>query len=148
MRGTKKRKLMLYPPLPIDSMILARVGAPDGEHAQIPNGTATRCFPAQMTWDGRCYIDGVYQDLEFLQSTGLRDDKDREIYEGDILKREDGNWGYGGEYDKTHDGYLYTPVPSLYVMIGNCDWDVGYLTYSEVVGNIYENPELLSATAK
>lgn len=82
---------------------------------------------------------------DIMQYTGLKDKNGKEIYEGDIIKLDDPNWGYGGMYDKEHDGYLYREVAfedgcfcfkngsELYNVNGQ----------SEVIGNIYENPELL-----
>lgn len=73
--------------------------------------------------------------LKRMQYTGLKDKNGKEIYEGDMLRisfREDFQIV---RYAK--DGYFATSEFALFELIR----DEGY-TY-EVVGNIYENPELL-----
>jgi len=77
----------------------------------------------------------LQEDITFMQYTGLKDKNDKEIYEGDMLRisfREDFQVV---RYAK--DGYFATSEFALFELIR----DEGY-TY-EVVGNIYENPELL-----
>lgn len=76
-----------------------------------------------------------------MKWTGMRDAKGTEIFEADILKHDDGNWGYGGEYDKTHDGYLYSVVPDIAdILKGDFGWDEWWSF--EVIGNIHEHPDL------
>jgi uncharacterized phage protein (TIGR01671 family) len=78
-------------------------------------------------------------DVEIMQYTGLHDKNGKEIYEGDIVKYQisdtqhsigDVQWDnlqmrffFSGYYHGTLDSY--------------------YIVKSEVIGNIYENPELL-----
>lgn len=83
-------------------------------------------------------------DIEVLQFTGLRDRNGKEIYEGDILKY---NFPYDGRlkhispvtYLETQASFglkdIYGNEIPLYRITAN--------NYFEVVGNIYENPELL-----
>ena len=87
-------------------------------------------------------------DVELMQYTGLKDKNGVEIYEGDIIEHH-----YGLTkviYGRSHNemGELRESVGFLRVGINNNDlWCTTSLTYGlksyEVIGNIYQNPELL-----
>ena len=81
--------------------------------------------------------------MPLMQFTGLHDKNSREIYEGDIVKSQDclyedvGRWkivwaeeegGYWLADDMLHCALAVSEVQSLHL---------------EVIGNIYENPELI-----
>lgn len=86
------------------------------------------------------------RDFEVMQYTGIHDKNGKEIYEGDILKDvgeiKFGVWyaylenGLGGSY---HITGFYIPGDS-----GEPDRPIEDDQFNEVIGNIYENPELLS----
>ena len=68
-----------------------------------------------------------------MQYTGLKDTKDVEIYEGDIVKY------YGKTYEikwMFSGFYLHNPKGG-FIELAECD------ECCEVVGNIYENPEMI-----
>ena len=82
------------------------------------------------------------QDLCIMQFTGLKDKNGKEVYEGDVItcyavQREthDAIEKHEKIEVKYSDGYFY---PFGY----NCGWR-SYVDDIEVIGNIYENPELL-----
>lgn len=86
-------------------------------------------------------LNRVGYDIQLF--TGLKDKNGKEIYEGDILKYDDINWGYGGDYDKENDGYLRVTVPPIDEMLKDDNFEWFRLVFYEVIGNIYENAELL-----
>jgi uncharacterized phage protein (TIGR01671 family) len=87
-------------------------------------------------------------DFELMQYTGLKDNNGKEIYEGDIVEERWANPLAGGE---NVDRYKieYNGLTGIYKMIhtsGEERWHRAlFLRFKEVevVGNIYENPELL-----
>ena len=87
-------------------------------------------------------VDGWVVDENTVgQFTGLYDKHNREIYEGDILKRtvakENGFGDFIGVVDYKAGGFI------LNEEYGYCPFhDIFGSTY-EVIGNIYDNPEFL-----
>ena len=74
-------------------------------------------------------------EVELMQYTGLKDKGGREIYEGDIVKA-DWHW------DKPHQVIW----PNDYY--GLIEYGLDAESNLEVIGNIYENPELLLESEK
>lgn len=79
---------------------------------------------------------------ELMQYTGLKDKNGKEIYEGDIVRLTPNR---GVEDDKIVTGPVVMGKHGVYV--GNDGWqNYGIHTHwieTEIIGNIYENPELL-----
>ena len=83
-------------------------------------------------------------EIELMKSTGLKDKKGQEIFEKDIVD-------YKGrkaiiKWHGSYASFIYIFVDELQKRVA--DWKPLYLSYYrfEVVGNIYENPELLEVT--
>jgi uncharacterized phage protein (TIGR01671 family) len=82
-------------------------------------------------------------DLEFLQSTGLKDKNGKELFEGDVYR-------YQYEYDSDYDGDMPIVKTSSGVATIKDVNDTYWVTQAkkeggtvELIGNIYENPELI-----
>ncbi len=77
-----------------------------------------------------------FYDNELMQFTGLKDKNGKEIYEGDIFSLGDLNILYVCDFDNGYFGGMQHGNKSR---VGLAYWESNI----EVIGNIYENPELL-----
>lgn len=117
----------------------------------IPNDVWTLCNnpvgreTAVMTQDWEDYKEGEHFYPEFqtiVLYTGLHDKNGKEIYEGDIVKF--GTHWVGDYTVKEHVEVIEYEAPGF-----NDSLQVGFHDtppWCEVIGNIYENPELLNPT--
>lgn len=81
----------------------------------------------------------VNNDLNLMQSTGLRDKNGKEIFEGDIIKMAKDVYSDPTYYEVIrHRGGAYRLESNQH----GCELWLRH-TICEVIGNIYENPELL-----
>lgn len=100
----------------------------------------------QFTVEGDDHVYGDvigFEDCVLMQSTGLFDKNGKEIFEGDVVKimDEDGNSEISAVAFK--DGAFGMTLQEVFVpfadmsMLSTVDYTL------EILGNIYENPELL-----
>lgn len=81
-----------------------------------------------------------WNEVELMQYTELHDEKGKEIYEGDIVKYKDEK-GYHSEFWEVIfycGAFRIAGLPRKIRV-----YDIGVVFNLEVIGNIYENPELI-----
>lgn len=91
-----------------------------------------------------CYAGGginiINSDNYVIQQyTGLKDKKGKEIFEGDIIRGQDDDGNINKNYKNTWVEFQKGCFANHYW--GHCLYD----SELEVIGNIYQNPELLEA---
>ena len=108
-----------------------------------------------MAGDGNIWIideDGVAgewlvnNDLELMQSTGIKDKPGKEIFEGDVLKvTDEHSWLEVVKYDDEKAMFVSEEVNREFKVPDRPLYDLfnTNIFTVEIIGNIYENPELL-----
>jgi uncharacterized phage protein (TIGR01671 family) len=112
------------------------------------DGVVAECFIG-----GRQVFYEAYQNFDLMQYTGLHDKNGKEIYEGDIVRTPVAKSVIefdGGMFGLNHD--YGTDRKTMLGSWGNetnlRGMEDGYNRDIEVIGNIYEHPELIKETSK
>ena len=103
------------------------------EYHPHPRGTWEPKTPRQLTWD-------EIKNLEIMQYTGLKDRHGNPIYEGDIVRDEDG-YRFKIEWSSARAGWMMIAID---IILGTVMSKSDSEENIEVIGNIYENPGLLA----
>ena len=97
----------------------------------------------KVTYKNKNVVKDDVKEYVLMQSTGLKDKNGKEIFEGDIVD-------YKGrkaivKWHGSYASFIYRFVDELKERVS--EWDPLFLAYYhfEVIGNIYENKELLDA---
>ena len=130
------------------------------ENTGVQNFDCENGFSAMFTADGYSEIwahenYGIKEDAVLMQFTELKDNNDVDIYEGDIVKCHYFYEGLGEsmgvvEMEKEVVGVIEIKAMGLYIQCKN-EEDSAFLLYInglheesfEIIGNIYQNPELI-----
>lgn len=81
-----------------------------------------------------------FDEIKLMQSTGLKDKNGKEVFVGDIIKCTRGCL-HEVYIEKEYGGTYFGGMPAVYLK----DLREGYAwtEHEEIIGNVYENPELL-----
>ncbi|KGI29330.1 hypothetical protein BM50_0367 [Streptococcus pneumoniae] len=84
-----------------------------------------------------------FDDIELMQSTGLKDKNGKEVFVGDIIKCTRGCL-HEVYLEKEYGGTFIGGMPSIYLkgLLNGYAWTED----EEIIDNVYENPELLEVT--
>lgn len=81
-----------------------------------------------------------FDEIELMQSTGLKDKNGKEIFVGDIIKCTRGCL-HEVYIEKEYGGTYFGGMPAIYLK--GLREGYAWTEHEEIIGNIYENPELL-----
>ena len=98
-----------------------------------------------LSYDGFAFDEVPASDFILMQSTGLKDKNGKEIFEGDIVKYKAGRDTFTEEvaYNKSLAGFGVVDADANIILTFGELTEYIDLISPEVVGNKYENPELL-----
>ena len=113
--------------------------------------SSRKCFCRSFNYEG-CLLDGIAWSLDvdcfnIQQFTGLKDLTGKEIYEGDILRLLDSDKLGEIKWQTSWGAFSFVSKNETYQCIAlnnSNNWQLQDSLKGEIVGNIFENSELLS----
>lgn len=104
-----------------------------------PDGTLTNAVQLKP---GGVLSDAISSEYQLLQFTGVVDKNDQEIYDGDILSHH--QWGLAVvTWDVINNRWVYYNLDENLYAVCASSISGGKMHDSEVIGNRWENPELV-----
>ncbi|WP_373844377.1 YopX family protein [Clostridium sp.] len=85
-----------------------------------------------------------FDDCKLMQYTGLKDKNGKQVYEGDIVKEQRKRFKdkyFAVKWNNDIGSYIFEPLDKS--LTSYPCFNIGTVKGLEVIGNIYENPELL-----
>ena len=98
------------------------------------------CNMEKPTSDSKLLIPIEKSELILMQSTGLVDKNGKEVFVGDIIKCTRGCL-HEVYIEKEYGGTYFGGMPAVYLK--GLREGYAWTEHEEIIGNIYENPELL-----
>lgn len=105
-----------------------------------------------ILWNGQVYESFHYledymamnpDDIHLMQFIGVKDKSGTEMYEGDLVQYLDGEFSFVGQIKRDcYKFYIEITAHDRIGFISFCDTTDGN-SILEIIGNIYDNPELL-----
>ena len=87
------------------------------------------------------HITAYPDEIELMQSTGLKDKNGKEVFVGDIIKCTRG-CPHEVYLEKEYGGTYVGGMPAIYLK-GLLSEGYAWTEHEEIIGNVYENPGLL-----
>lgn len=94
-------------------------------------------------WGDDEYSGSIIDDAILMQSTGLKDKNGKNVYIGDIIRCTSG-CPHEVYLEKEYGGTYIGGMPAVYLK--GIKEGYAWTGDEEIIGNIYENPELLEVT--